>query len=93
MRLLLPTARYPEESDRVRFANDVVARLRAVPAVEGAAAINIMPASNSNSGRSIEIDGVPENTRIVTGPIQTLRDLRDGDRVQAAERADERGLP
>jgi len=59
MRLLLPTARYPEGGDRARFASDVVDRLRAVPGVEAAAAINIMPASDSNSGRSIEIDGVP----------------------------------
>ena len=59
MRLLLPAARYPEGGDRARFASDVVDRLRAVPGVDGAAAINIMPASDNNSGRSIEIDGVP----------------------------------
>ena len=59
MRLLLPAARYPEGGDRARFASEVVDRLRTVPGVNGAAAINIMPASDSNSGRSIEIDGVP----------------------------------
>ena len=59
MRLLLPAARYPEGGDRARFASEVVDRLRTVPGVTGAAAINIMPASDSNSGRSIEIDGVP----------------------------------
>ena len=59
MRLLLPAARYPESGDRARFASEAVDRLRTVPGVNGAAAINIMPASDSNSGRSIEIDGVP----------------------------------
>jgi len=35
-------------------------------------------------GLSIEVDGVPEGTAIVSGPFQTLRTLRDGDRVRAA---------
>lgn len=33
-------------------------------------------------GLSIEVDGVPEGTTIVSGPFQTLRDLKDGDRVR-----------
>ena len=32
-------------------------------------------------GLEIEVDGVAEGTRIVAGPIQTLRDLRDGARI------------
>jgi len=35
-------------------------------------------------GLSIEVDGVPEGTAIVSGPFQTLRTLRDGDRVRLA---------
>lgn len=34
-------------------------------------------------GLSIEVDGVADGTTIVSGPFQTLRDLRDGDRVRA----------
>jgi HlyD family secretion protein len=33
-------------------------------------------------GLSIEVDGVAEGTTIVSGPFQTLRDLRDGVRVR-----------
>ncbi|MGE3490947.1 MAG: efflux RND transporter periplasmic adaptor subunit [Vicinamibacterales bacterium] len=33
-------------------------------------------------GLSIEVDGVSEGTVVVSGPFQTLRDLRDGDRVR-----------
>jgi putative ABC transport system permease protein len=59
MRLLLPEARYPDADARSRFAHDAAARLRTIPGVETAAAINILPASNNNAGRSIEIEGVP----------------------------------
>lgn len=34
-------------------------------------------------GLSIEVDGVAEGTTIVAGPFQTLRDLKDGDRIRA----------
>ncbi len=34
-------------------------------------------------GLSIEVDGVAEGATIVSGPFQTLRDLKDGDRVRA----------
>jgi HlyD family secretion protein len=34
-------------------------------------------------GLSIEVDGVAEGTAIVSGPFQTLRALKDGDRVRA----------
>lgn len=33
-------------------------------------------------GLSIEVDGVDEGTQIVSGPFQTLRALKDGDRVR-----------
>jgi putative ABC transport system permease protein len=59
MRLLLPEARYPDADARSRFAHDAAARLRNIPGVETAAAINVLPASNNNAGRSIEIEGVP----------------------------------
>lgn len=39
-------------------------------------------------GLEIEIEGVPEGTPIVIGPIQTLRDLRDGALVQPQATAD-----
>ncbi len=59
MRLRLSDARYPDADARTRFAHDAAARLSTIPGVETAAAVNVMPAGNNNSGRSIEIDGVP----------------------------------
>jgi putative ABC transport system permease protein len=59
MRLLLPDARYPDGTARTRFAEETADRLRAMPGVVHAAAINVLPASDNNSGRSIEIDGRP----------------------------------
>ena len=59
MRLQLPNARYPAGDDYQRFAGAIVERLRAVPGVDAAAAINVMPAADNNSGRSIEIEGIP----------------------------------
>ena len=59
MRLELPTARYPDGDAQRRFAGTVVDRLRAVPGVDEAAAINVIPAAGNNSGRSIEIEAVP----------------------------------
>ena len=59
MRLILPDARYPDGRARATFADDAAARLRTIPGVETAAAVNVMPAGNNNAGRSIEIDGVP----------------------------------
>jgi putative ABC transport system permease protein len=59
MRLLLPDARYPAGDARARFAASVVERLRGTPGVDTAAAINVMPSADNNSGRSIEIDGSP----------------------------------
>ena len=32
-------------------------------------------------GLDIEVDGVAEGTRIVSGPVQTLRELTDGARI------------
>ena len=60
MRLQLPDARYKKPETQSRFAHDVVERLRALPGVQTAAAINVMPASDNNWGRSIEIDGKPD---------------------------------
>jgi putative ABC transport system permease protein len=59
MQLVLPEARYASPDARRQFAALAVDRLRALPGVTNAAAINVMPASSNNWGRSIEIEGVP----------------------------------
>jgi putative ABC transport system permease protein len=59
MRLQLPDARYERPETRRQFADRVVEELAKIPGVQTAAAINVIPASDNNSGRSIEIDGKP----------------------------------
>ncbi len=59
MQLVLPESEYPDDASRHRFAASAVERLRALPGVETAAAVNIMPARASNSARPIEIEGAP----------------------------------
>ena len=59
MRAVLPDARYADPTVRRRFTADVVDALSRLPGVENAAAINVVPSSDNNAGRSIEIDGRP----------------------------------
>jgi len=48
-----PEARYPEPEDNIRFFDDLVTRLAAVPGVEGAAAVFGSPLSGVNMSGSI----------------------------------------
>jgi putative ABC transport system permease protein len=59
MKLVLSEGRHPDADAWRRFATTAVERLRAVPGVTSAAAVNIMPAFGGNSSRGIEIDGRP----------------------------------
>ncbi|HSC25723.1 MAG TPA: ABC transporter permease [Vicinamibacterales bacterium] len=59
MRLVLPDAKYSEAQVRRNFTSAVVDRLSALPGVEAAAAVNVIPSIGSNSGRAIEIEGQP----------------------------------
>jgi putative ABC transport system permease protein len=59
MQVVLSPGRYLDGDSHRRFATEAVDRLRVLPGVESAAAINIMPAFGGNSGRAIEIDGRP----------------------------------
>ena len=59
MKLVLSEGRHPDADAWRRFTSTAVDRVRAVPGVEAAAAVNIMPAFGGNSSRGIEIDGHP----------------------------------
>jgi putative ABC transport system permease protein len=59
MRLELASGRYPDASAYRRFAVEAVDRLRRMPGVDGAGAINVLPSAGNNSGRTIEIEGRP----------------------------------
>jgi putative ABC transport system permease protein len=59
MQTALPEARYPDPGSRRRFAEAAVEHLRQLPGVQGVAISNVVPASDNNAGRTIEIEGHP----------------------------------
>ncbi|MEO6239362.1 MAG: ABC transporter permease [Vicinamibacterales bacterium] len=59
MKLALPERTYPDQATRRRFAARALDALRGVAGVESAAVANTIPAGNSNSRRTVEVDGKP----------------------------------
>ena len=59
MQTVLPEARYADAGARRRFAEAAVERLRELPGVQVAAVSNVVPASDNNASRTIEIEGHP----------------------------------
>ena len=60
MTLVLPGAKYKEESQRQAFFSDLVNRVKAVPGVESAAVVSHVPLGGSNASDSFLVEGVPE---------------------------------
>jgi putative ABC transport system permease protein len=54
---VLPAKRFPDAIARRNFVNSVVERLRKIPSVTSAAAINLRPSHVGNADRQIEIEG------------------------------------
>src|SRR5262249_27396080 len=59
--LVLPAAQYREEPKRVALFDSVLQRLRTLPGVTSAGAIDPLPFTGSNTGSSIGIVGRREN--------------------------------
>ena len=59
MQVVLASGRHTDPPAYGRFAIAAVDRLGQMPGAQGAAAINIMPSGGNNSGRTIEIEGQP----------------------------------
>lgn len=53
----LPAARYPDDGAKLRFLDESLARLRALPGVSSAGFVNALPFSGDNSSGSYFIDG------------------------------------
>jgi putative ABC transport system permease protein len=60
MNLVLPGAKYKDDSSRAAFYNDLVQRVKAQPGVQSAAAVNYLPLGGANSSDSYLVEGVPE---------------------------------
>jgi putative ABC transport system permease protein len=69
----LPEAAYPELSDRARFAEQVVERLKEIPGVTHAAATNVNPSSNAGWSTRYEIEG---DAPVATPDQRPLADYR-----------------
>lgn len=59
LRISLPEAAYPEDSQRSSFYREALTRVRALPGVAKAGAVHSLPLGNSNSWRGITIEGQP----------------------------------
>jgi putative ABC transport system permease protein len=57
MRLMLPAAKYKEESQAAAFYKDLLQRVKASPGVESAALVNYLPLGGSNSSESYLVEG------------------------------------
>src|SRR5215216_3545101 len=60
MKLVLPIAKYREQSQRVAFHQDLGQRVKSHPGVESAALVNYVPLGGANSSDSYLVEGVPE---------------------------------
>lgn len=60
LQVVLPDIKYAQSPERRNFTDAVVDRLRALPGVQYASGVNIMPGQGSNSARVIEIEGQPK---------------------------------
>ena len=70
LRVALPGRRYNDNPKRINFFTEAVAKMRALPGVESAGAINFMPFAGPGAGTSFEISGKPPSLpgqRLVTG--------------------------
>jgi putative ABC transport system permease protein len=60
MKVSLPTSDYREFAARVRFFDDILSRVRALPGVRSAAAVSLIPLHGTPVGTGVEIEGHPD---------------------------------
>jgi putative ABC transport system permease protein len=73
VRVGLPVARYQEEPKRIEFFKQAIDRMKAIPGVEAAGAINTPPFTGLYSGTTVEVDGqkLPPDQQLKTGVCVT----------------------
>ena len=69
VRVTLPGQRYEEAPKRIDFFQQAIARMKAIPGVEAAGAINTPPFTGLYSGTTVEVDGqkLPPGQELKTG--------------------------
>ena len=58
-RLTIPTRRYPDDSTRIQFFSNLVARVSALPGVASAGAVSYLPLAGPGAGTNFSIVGQP----------------------------------
>ena len=84
MRISVPKSQYPGSRERAVLYQQMVERLRAIPGVEAAAAVNDLPFSGSRTTTSFDIDGLPaapgesrnSDRKVVTGSYFEVMRIR-----------------
>lgn len=59
-RLLLPSAKYPKDENRIRLFRTVLERIGALPGVQSAGMVNYLPFAGPSAGTSFHIEGRPD---------------------------------
>ncbi len=72
MRINLPMSRYPDGGGRVRFYNDLLERLRAVPGARAAAAIGGLPFDGWNWAQELTFEGREASTEPLSADVQAV---------------------
>ena len=60
MRVALPLRKYQEDAKVIRFFQEAIEQMRALPGVESAGAINFLPFAGPSAGTNFEIEGRPK---------------------------------
>ncbi len=60
MKVSLPASDYREFATRVRFFDDTLSRIRALPGVQSAAAVSLIPLHGTPVGTGVKIEGHPD---------------------------------
>jgi putative ABC transport system permease protein len=60
MNINLPVAKYKDQAQRAAFYSDLVQRVKSLPGVQSAAAVNYIPLGGANSSDDFLIEGAPE---------------------------------
>lgn len=76
-RIQLPDGRYPDAAARMDFTERYLARLRALPGVQGAAAANRLPLSG-HLGWSFTVENAAEHAAGESNPVVLLRSVTSG---------------
>ena len=75
LRVALPRAKYSDGAQRTRFFRDAVARIRALPGVEAAGTVSVLPLAGLGSATDFTIAGQP----VPTPDRQLVTDVRMAD--------------